>query len=128
MGKNVNIERGAVFSSKVEIGDSSGIGIDAQIGGKCIIGNCVMMGPECRIYTFNHSAERTDIPIQKQGSTEERPVIIGSDVWIGSRVTILPGVKIGNGVIIGAGAVVTKDIPDYGVAAGNPAIVKKYRK
>jgi len=38
MGKNVNIERGAVFSSKVEIGDSSGIGIDAQIGGKCIIG------------------------------------------------------------------------------------------
>lgn len=50
----------------------------------------------------------------EQGSTEERPVVIGNDVWIGGRVIILPGVKIGDGAIIGAGSVVTKDVSEYG--------------
>jgi acetyltransferase-like isoleucine patch superfamily enzyme len=43
-------------------------------------------------------------------------------------VTVLPGVRIGKHAIIGAGAVVSKDVPDYAVAVGNPAVVKKYRK
>ena len=51
----------------------------------------------------------------EQGSTEERPVVIGNDVWIGGRVIILPGVKIGDGAIIGAGSVVTKDVSEYDV-------------
>lgn len=52
--------------------------------------------------------------------------IIGNDVWIGQNVTILPGVKIGNGVIIGANSTVTKDIPSYHVAGGNPCkIIRK---
>lgn len=53
---------------------------------------------------------------------------IGDDVWIGDRVTVLPGVHIGNGCIIAAGAVVTKDVPEYTVAAGVPARVVKERK
>lgn len=51
--------------------------------------------------------------------------IIGKDCFIGVRSLILPGVHIGNGVIIGAGSVVTKDIPDNCIAAGNPAKVIK---
>lgn len=47
-------------------------------------------------------------------------VIIGNDVWIGSRVIILPGVHIGDGAIIGAGAVVSINIPDYGIAVRVP--------
>lgn len=86
-----------------------------------------MMGRECFIYTYNHETSRTDIPMQEQGGTTEKPVYIGNDVWIGSRVTILPGVTIGNGAIIGASAVVTKDVPPYAVACGNPAQVVKYR-
>ena len=55
-------------------------------------------------------------------------IVIGNDVWIGGRVIILPGVKIGEGAIIGAGSVVTKDVSEYDVVAGNPARVIKNRK
>jgi acetyltransferase-like isoleucine patch superfamily enzyme len=54
-------------------------------------------------------------------------IIIGSDVWIGTGVTILSGVCIGNGAIVGSCALVTKDIPDYAIAMGSPAVVKKFR-
>ncbi len=63
-----------------------------------------------------------------QGFSEEKAVVIGDDVWIGGRVIILPGVHVGSHSIIGAGAVVTKDVPEWAIVAGNPAIVKKYRK
>ncbi|OQA93429.1 MAG: Streptogramin A acetyltransferase [Microgenomates group bacterium ADurb.Bin219] len=55
------------------------------------------------------------------------PIEIGNDVWIGEGAYILSGVTIGDGAVIGAGAVVTKDIPPYSVAAGNPARVVKMR-
>lgn len=63
----------------------------------------------------------TDLPFK--GDT-----VIGNDVWIGQNVTILPGVHIGDGAIIGANSVVTKDIPAYHIAAGNPckAIRKRF--
>ena len=50
-----------------------------------------------------------------------KQTVIGNDVWIGNRALILQGVKIGNGAVIGAGSVVTKDVPDYTIVAGNPA-------
>ena len=52
---------------------------------------------------------------------------IGDDVWIGAHATVLPGVTIGTGSVIAAGAVVTSNIPEYAIAAGVPAVVKKYR-
>jgi acetyltransferase-like isoleucine patch superfamily enzyme len=58
---------------------------------------------------------------------ETKPIMIGNDVFIGMNVTILDGVKIGNGAIIGAGAIVSKDIPDYAIAVGNPIRIIKYR-
>ena len=64
----------------------------------------------------------------KQGDMEKTHLTIGSDVWIGRNVTILAGVRrIGNGTVIGACAVVTHDVPDYAIVAGNPARVVKYR-
>jgi len=54
-------------------------------------------------------------------------VVVGSDVWIGTRAIFLPGVSVGHGAVIGAGAVVTRDVPPYAVAAGNPARVVRYR-
>lgn len=126
-GKGVNIEKNALFSHKVSLGDYSGIGVSAKIYGRCTIGNYVMMGEDCTIITRNHSFDRTDIPMMEQGFAEEKPVVIGNDVWIGDRVTILPGVKIGDGSIVAAGSVVTHNVPAYAIVGGVPAKVLKFR-
>lgn len=126
-GIHVNIEKNALFSSKVSLGNYSGIGVGAKIYGACTIGDYVMMGEGVTIITRNHEYGRTDIPMMQQGFEEERPVIIGNDVWIGDKVIIMPGVHIGDGCIIGAGAVVTRDIPPYSIAVGVPARVIRSR-
>lgn len=128
VGKNVNIQRKVSLSSKLKIGDRSGIGMNSRIAGPITIGKYVNMGPECIIFTNNHRHDRTDITMQSQGFTEPKEVVIGDDVWIGSRVIIMPGVHIGNGSIIGAGAVVTHNIPPYSIAGGAPARVMKKRE
>lgn len=127
-GRNVNIERGAFFTPELSVGDNSGVGINCEIFGPVTIGDDVMMGPEVVVYTSGHRFDRLDVPMWKQGSTDPRPVKIGSDVWIGRRAIILPGVEIGDGAVIGAGAVVTKNVPPYAVVGGSPAKVFKYRK
>lgn len=127
-GKKVNIEKNAQFSRKVSLGDYSGLGVNSKIYGKCTIGSHVMMGEDCTIITRNHNFERTDIPMMEQGFSQEEPVVIGNDVWIGDRVMILPGVEIGDGCIIGGGSVVTKSIPPYSIAVGIPAKVIRNRE
>jgi maltose O-acetyltransferase len=129
VGDNVNIERGAILSSSIKLGNNSGIGINCYLAdGAITIGNNVMMGPEVIIHTRNHRHDRWDIPMNEQGFEEVEPVTIEDDVWIGSRAVILPGVTIGEGCIIGAGAVVTKSIEPFSVAVGNPARIVKKRK
>ncbi|MEE1055907.1 MAG: acyltransferase [Acutalibacteraceae bacterium] len=126
-GKNVNIEKNAKFSTKISIGDNSGIGERCSVA-NCTIGKNVMMGRECIILSRNHNFSSTEIPMIEQGFQEEKPPVIGDDVWIGHRVIILPGARIGNGCVIGAGAVVSGNIPDYSIAAGVPAKVIRSRK
>ena len=128
IGKEVNIEKGAMITSLTEVGDHSGVGINAKLHGKVVIGKDVMMGPDVVIHTRNHAFTSTDTPMRKQGFDAEKTVFIGDDVWIGERVIILPGIHVGTGSILGAGAVVTKDVPDYAIVGGNPAHVLKYRK
>ena len=65
--------------------------------------------------------------VDENESVPHKRVIIGNDVWIGMNTCILSGVRVGNGVVIGSGSVVTKDVPDYAIVAGNPARVLKYR-
>lgn len=127
VGKNINIEKGAVYSRYASIGNNSGIGINCTVNGRCLIGNDVMMGPNCQIFTENHSFANINVPMNLQGNSEEKPVIIGNDVWIGASTIILPGVKIGDHSIIGAGSIVTHDVPRYAIVAGNPARIIKYR-
>lgn len=79
-------------------------------------------------YPFNQTFdEKWNSMTRDNHSPYRNQIIIGNDVWIGADVTILGGVKIGNGAVIGAGAVVSRDIPPYAIAVGNPAKVVKYR-
>ena len=66
--------------------------------------------------------------LSKENKIEERKrITIGNDVFIGANVTVLDGVTIGDGAVIGAGTVVSKDIPPYAIAVGNPIQIKRYR-
>ncbi|MEY4194279.1 MAG: hypothetical protein RLZZ226_647 [Pseudomonadota bacterium] len=56
-----------------------------------------------------------------------QPIEVGSDVWVGFGAFIKPGIRIGHGAVIGGQAVVTRDVPDYAIVAGNPARVKRMR-
>ncbi len=127
-GSNVNIEHGVFFASgrDIEIGNNSGLGLNARVTGPLSIGNDVMMGPDVCIFTQNHKNDRLDIPMRLQ-TAPKKAVVIEDDVWIGARAIILPGVTIKSGSIVGAGAVVTKDVPPLAVVGGNPAKVIKYR-
>ena len=127
-GSNIDVSKSARFGAEIEIGNNSGIGKNANLNGKIKIGDDVMMGPDVIMYTINHESSRSDIPMNRQGVTEEKPIIIGNDVWIGARAIILSGVEIGDHSIIGAGAVVTKSFPPYSIIGGNPAKLIRSRE
>ncbi|WP_294959933.1 acyltransferase [uncultured Fibrobacter sp.] len=95
---------------------------------KIAIGNNVLTGRWVTISDNNHgntSEESLHIPPSKRKIVSKGPIIIEDDVWIGDKATILAGVRIGKGAVIAANAVVTKDVPEYSVAAGNPARIIK---
>ncbi|KAJ2182189.1 hypothetical protein EV176_005463 [Coemansia sp. RSA 451] len=86
------------------------------------IGDDVLFGPCVKIFTAEHPVD----PVARLTGVESaRPIKIGNNVWIGGSAIILPGVTIGNNVTVGAGSVVTKDVPDNVVVAGNPAQIIK---
>jgi maltose O-acetyltransferase len=126
-GKNIIVEQGAWFGHDLEIGDYSGLGLNARLDGPgIVIGNYVLMAPDVVILTGNHMHSDITRPMMAQG-IETAPVIIEDDVWIGTRALLLPGIRIGRSSIIGAGAVVAKDIPPFSVVVGNPAKVVRKR-
>lgn len=104
------------------IGDHTSINHGAYLmdGGSITIGRNCFIGPNCGFYTAAHPlpAEQRD-----RGLEKALPIRIGDHCWLGGNVTVMPGVTIGDHTVIGAGSVVTKDIPDHVVAAGNPCRV-----
>lgn len=125
----MNIERGGCFGAgrEIEIGDNSGIGINACIPSNTIIGQDVMMVPNRYILANNHAFDKTDIPMWKQRFTERKGTIIEDDVWIGRNVTMISGRKIKRVSIVVAYTVLTKDFPEYSIVGGNPAKLIKSR-
>ena len=84
------------------------------------LGDYAQLGPGVHIYTATHpfSAEQ-----RRAGLEYGKPVELGADVWIGGGAIICPGVKVGSRSVIGAGSVVTRDVPEGVLAAGNPCRV-----
>jgi sugar O-acyltransferase (sialic acid O-acetyltransferase NeuD family) len=99
------IQEAVVTQAGVSIGDNSSIHMGALIGHESIIGNSVFIA---------HAVSVSGC------------CIIGDGTFIGTNATILPRIKIGKWATIGAGSVITRDVPDYGIAVGNPAKVIKF--
>lgn len=101
-------------------------GLVIQCAGDISIGNDVLIASDVFIVDFNHGINpMMDSYLDNQLDVSQ--VKIEDGVWIGNSVIILPGVTIGKKAIIGAGAVVTKSIPEYSIAVGNPArVIKQY--
>ncbi|MCR5782258.1 MAG: sugar O-acetyltransferase [Clostridia bacterium] len=85
--------------------------------GHIYIGDKVLFGPNVTVATANHPV---DPELRSKALQYNKDVHISDNVWIGANTVIVPGVSIGRNSVIGAGSVVTKDIPDNVVAAGNP--------
>ena len=114
-------------NSILEIGDGSKIGNFNHIVAteKIIIGKKVLIADKVYISDNIHCYQDIFTPIIDQKIKQINHVEIGDGSWIGENVCIL-GAKIGKNCVIGANSVVTKDIPDYSIAVGSPAVVIKF--
>ena len=110
----------------VIIGARTKIGLSNTIIGPVTIGNDIRLAQNITLSGLNHNYTDVNLPIHVQGVTTA-PIVIEDETWIGANVVVLAGVTIGKHCIVAAGSVVTKNVPSYSVAVGNPArVVKKY--
>ncbi len=110
----------------VIIGNETRIGIGNVIIGPVTVGNNVIFAQNIVLSGLNHSYEDISKPIHKQPVTTA-PIVVENECWVGSNAVITAGVTIGKHSVIAAGAVVTKNIPPYSIAVGNPArVIKQY--
>jgi acetyltransferase-like isoleucine patch superfamily enzyme len=131
MGKNVHCKLSTFFFSPhkdITLCDNVGIGPGCYFLCDTLIGNKVMIAASVAfLNSDDHVHNLVGKTIWDSGRGDQYKIIVGDDVWIGHGVIILSPAIIGKGSIIAAGAVVTKDIPPYAIAGGNPARVIKWR-
>lgn len=113
------------YGYNIEVGNNfySNYNLTILDVGKVVIGENVMIAPNVSIYTAGHPIHPDS---RNSGYEYGIGITIGDNVWIGGSTVINPGVHIGTNVVIGSGSVVTKDIPDNALAAGNPCKVIRY--
>ena len=127
---NHNIILRILDKCKLYIGKNTYVGSHCHIAGtknKIMIGENVLIADKVFITTVDYIYTDVNKPIMFQGFSSKGDVIINDECWIGINSSILSGVTIGKHSIIGANSVVTRDIPSYSIAVGNPArVIKRY--
>lgn len=104
-----------ILGRNVLVGENCEFNVQDRV----VIGDGCLIAAGCRFIDNNHgTADGSEI---RQQPNQKAPIIIENDCWLGANVIVLSGVHLGRGVIVGAGAVVTRDLPEYAVAAGVPA-------
>ncbi|CAB1274345.1 acyltransferase [Candidatus Nitrosacidococcus tergens] len=116
-------------SAQLIIQDKTIINVGCYLSGEggLIIEEEVLIGPHVRILSAGHEIHQGS-PVVSHNEITHAPIRIGHGAWVGAGATILQGVDLGIGCVVGASSVVTRSIPPYGVAIGNPAKVKHYRR
>lgn len=112
IGKNVLIGTKTVLDGNIETGNQCSLQTGVYVSGHTVIGDGVFIGPKASLLNDRY-------PVRGGGELEGPK--IADDVSIGGNATILPAVAVGEGAMVAAGAVVTKDIPEWHLAKGNPA-------
>ena len=129
LGENSTIEDFCTVNNgvgEVIIGNGVRIGMSNVLIGPIQIGNNVIFAQNIVSSGLNHGYEDINIPICKQPTTTSR-ITVEDDCWIGANAVITAGVTIGKHSVIAAGAIVTKNIPPFSIAVGNPArVIKQY--
>ena len=117
VGPFVEIQKGAVIGERCKISSHTFVCEGVTIEDEVFIGHGVMFTNDLL------PRATTDGGIQRDGDWECTPTLVRRGASIGSNATIVAGVTIGLSAIVGAGAVVTRDVPDHAIVAGNPARV-----
>jgi acetyltransferase-like isoleucine patch superfamily enzyme len=122
------VAKSAVLGRRVRVTGPAYID-PCEIGPYSIIGRIVMRSANhfTEYLNIQETAQRRVIGARSVLKPPRDLVKIGAATWVGDNVTILEGVQIGNGAIVGAGSVVTRSLPAYAIAVGNPARVLRYR-
>jgi len=131
LGDNSTIEDFSVINNGVGdiyIGDRTRIGLGCTLIGPVRIGNDVGVAQGVVLTGLNHNYEDITMPISKQG-VSVAPIVVEDEVWLGANCVILAGTTIGKHSIVAAGSVITKNVPPYSLAFGNPArVIRQYNQ
>lgn len=110
------------YGTNIEVGRNFFANYNCVIldNAKVVFGDNCMLAPNVSVYTAGHTLYPT---LRGKGYEYGIGITVGDNVWIGGNVVLCPGVHIGSNSVIGAGSVVTRDIPEWSLAAGNPCRV-----
>jgi acetyltransferase-like isoleucine patch superfamily enzyme len=134
LGDNVYVGRNTILSCKegsIAVGDYTNISANCSLLSETEISlgrYCFLAGHCYLVAGGNHSFDDVSRPIMFQPSQSKGGIRVGDDVWLGAGVIVLDGVTVGPGTVVGAGAVVTKPLPEYSIAVGNPSRVIRDRR
>ena len=134
LGNNLHLGLGSIIwapnslkiGHDVYIGKNCTIQVDGEIGNYVLIANSVGL-----VGRLDHNFRSVGVPVRYapwigdddyEGDERPNTIFVGDDVWIGYGAIILSGIKIGKGAIISAGSVVTRDVENYSIVAGVPAV------
>lgn len=98
-------------------------GVTVGAAGLVEIGDYALVAPGCYITDADHRFDDPVVPVPEQGMSCKGPTVLEDNVWLGANVVVTSGVRIGRRSVIAANSVVTRDVPEFSLAAGVPARV-----